>query len=167
MSTSSETQYNILLKEKANLENERDNTVNLLNKISETETALYADNGSTDKNNIQKVEKLKKLYYNQLKVTSNNLMMVDRQLRKDIEETSKSIKKYRTTLNNNNNLFKKYSDDIKNKMQLVATRDRMLQLSQERNIYKKKLIFVLFTIIIALLITIIFTYTNYSKFNKN
>jgi len=167
MSTSSETQYNNLLKEKANLENERNNTVNLLNQLSETETALYADNGSTDKNKVHKLEELKKHYYNQLKVTSNNLMMVDRQLRKDIEESSKSIKKYRTTLNNNNNLFKKYSDDIKNKMQLVATRDRMLQLSQERNIYKKKLIFVLFTIIIALLIAIIFTYTNYSKFNKN
>lgn len=167
MPTSSETQYNNLLKEKANLENEHDNTVNLLNKLSETETALYADNGSTNKNNIHKIEELKKLYSNQLKVTSDNLMMIDRELRKDIEETSKSIQKYRTTLNNNNNLFKKYSDDIKNKMQLVATRDRMLQLSQERNIYKKKLIFVLFTIIIALLIVIIFTYTNYSKFNKN
>lgn len=167
MSTSSTTQYNNLLKKRANLENERDIAVNNLNKISETETALYADNGSIDKNDIQRLEKLKKLYYNQLKVISNNLIMVDRQLRKDIEETSKSIKKYRTTLKNNNNLFKKYSDDIKNKMQLVATRDRMLQLSQERNIYKKKLIFVLFTIIIALLIAIIFTYTNYSKFNKN
>jgi Zn-dependent oligopeptidase len=167
MPTSSETQYNNLLKEKANLENEHDNTVNLLNQLSETETALYADNGSTNKNNIHKIEELKKLYSNQLKVTSDNLMMIDRELRKDIEETSKSIQKYRNTLNNNNNLFKKYSDDIKNKMQLVATRDRMLQLSQERNIYKKKLIFVLFTIIIALLIVIIFTYTNYSKFNKN
>lgn len=167
MSTSSETQYNNLLKEKANLENERDSTVNLLNQLSETETALYADNGSTNKNNIHKIEELKKLYSNQLKVTSDNLMMIDRELRKDIEETSKSIQKYRTTLTNNNNLFKKYSDDIKNKMQLVATRDRMLQLSQERNIYKKKLIFILFTIIISLLIIIIFTYTNYSKFNKN
>ena len=167
MSTSSETQYNNLLKKKANLENERDSTVNLLNQLSETETALYADNGSTNKNNIHKIEELKKLYSNQLKVTSDNLMMIDRELRKDIEETSKSIQKYRTTLNNNNNLFKKYSDDIKNKMQLVATRDRMLQLSQERNIYKKKLIFILFTIIISLLIIIIFTYTNYSKFNKN
>ena len=167
MSTSSKTQYNNLLKEKANLENERDSTVNLLNQLSETETALYADNGSTNKNNIHKIEELKKFYSNQLKITSDNLMMIDRELRKDIEETSKSIQKYRTTLNNNNNLFKKYSDDIKNKMQLVATRDRMLQLSQERNIYKKKLIFILFTIIISLLIIIIFTYTNYSKFNKN
>jgi hypothetical protein len=51
-------------------------------------------------------------------------------------------------------------------MQLVATRDRMLQLSQERNMYKKKVIYVLFSIVIALLVAIISAYTVYGKMAK-
>jgi hypothetical protein len=73
---------------------------------------------------------------------------------------------YRKTLMNNNSQFNKYSDDIKNNMQLVATRDRMLQISQERNIYKQKIIYVLISMIIALTVLVISGYTIYSKFKK-
>ena len=81
----------------------------------------------------------------------------------DIKNTNNEILNYRKTLDTNNNLFNKYSDDIQNKMQIVATRDRMLQLSQERNVYKKKIIYVLLSIIIALIISVIYSYNLFSK----
>jgi len=58
--------------------------------------------------------------------------------------------------------------DFDETLNLIATRDRMLQLSQERNIYKKKIIYLLFSIIIAILIItiLLFTIYNKKKYNK-
>lgn len=64
----------------------------------------------------------------------------------------------KTSLNDSEELLNRYTKDIKKKMNLIATRDRMLQLSQDRNVYKKKLIYVLFSILIAIFITIISFY---------
>jgi hypothetical protein len=102
------------------------------------------------------------------KLNEINKALQDAQVRtdNDIQITSNDIQNYKQTLLNNNLLFSKYSDDIKNKMQLVATRDRMLQISQERNVYKKKIIYVLLSMIIALIISVIFGYTVFSKLVK-
>ena len=102
------------------------------------------------------------------KLNEINKALQDAQVRtdNDIQITSNDIQNYKQTLLNNNLLFSKYSDDIKNKMQLVATRDRMLQISQERNVYKKKIIYVLLSMIIALIISVIFGYTIFSKLVK-
>ena len=103
------------------------------------------------------------------KLNEINKTLQDAQVRttNDIQTTNKTIQTYKQTLQNNNLLFNKYSDDIKNNMQLVATRDRMLQLSQERNVYKKKIIYVLLSIIIALIVFVISGYTISGKlFNK-
>ena len=103
------------------------------------------------------------------KLNEINKTLQDAQVRttNDIQTTNKTIQTYKQTLQNNNLLFNKYSDDIKNNMQLVATRDRMLQLSQEINVYKKKIIYVLLSIIIALIVFVISGYTISGKlFNK-
>ena len=103
------------------------------------------------------------------KLNEINKTLQDAQVRttNDIQTTNKTIQTYKQTLQNNNLLFNKYSDDIKNNMQLVATRDRMLQLSQERNVYKKKIIYVLLSMIIALIVFVISGYTISGKlFNK-
>jgi hypothetical protein len=96
---------------------------------------------------------------NDLQNANNNTLL-------DIDKTHTSIMDYRKTLMDNNSLFNKYSDDIKNNTQLVATRDRMLQISHERNVYKKKIIYVLISMIIALTVLVISGYTIYSKFKK-
>ena len=97
-----------------------------------------------------------------------NKALQDAQLKTDegIISTTNDIKNYKKTLLNNNLLYSQYSDAIKDKMQLVATRDRMLQISQERNAYKKKIIYVLVSIIIILLVSIIFGYTIFSNLSK-
>ena len=96
---------------------------------------------------------------------NNTIIELQKSATEDINKTAEDIENYKQTLKNNNNLFQKYTNDIQNKMQLVATRDRMLQLSQERNIYKKKVIYVLFSIIITLLIAVVSAYTFFGKKN--
>ena len=114
-------------------------------------------NTNINNNNNLQLEILKQRKINE------ELIKIQKQTTNSINDTATSINKYRQTLQNNNTLFTKYSKDIQDKMQLVATRDRMLQLSQERNIYKKKVIYVLFSIIITLLISIVSAYTFFGK----
>lgn len=110
--------------------------------------ADLSDNLIDVKKEVAKLEEIKE-----------KLLKTQEDTDKDIENVQKSIKDYTEKLNENNAFFAKYSDDINNKMQLVATRNRMIQLSQERNVYKKKIIYILFSIIIALLIAVISAYT--------
>ena len=55
------------------------------------------------------------------------------------------------------------AEEIANKKKLLETRNRMLQLSIERNVYKKKVIYTLFSIILAILIIVL---VSYSYFNR-
>lgn len=66
-------------------------------------------------------------------------------------------------LNDSDALLTTYTTDINSKMNLIATKDRMLQLSQDRNVYKKKVIYVLFSVLIAIFIAIISFYSIYNK----
>ena len=67
----------------------------------------------------------------ELNIINDDLQNANNNTLLDIDKTHTSIMDYRKTLMDNNSLFNKYSDDIKNNTQLVATRDRMLQISQE------------------------------------
>jgi len=55
------------------------------------------------------------------------------------------------------------SQEIEDKMKLLDTRNKMLQLSIDQNIYKKKVIYSLLSVIIALIVGMIFFYTFFSK----
>jgi uncharacterized protein (DUF3084 family) len=55
------------------------------------------------------------------------------------------------------------SQEIEDKIKLLDTRNKMLQLSIEQNIYKKKVIYSLLSVIIALIVGMIFFYTFFSK----
>ncbi len=58
---------------------------------------------------------------------------------------------------------KQQLEEIEEKNKLILTRSRMLQLSQEKNIYKKKIIYSLIAIIFLILIITLSTYVYYSK----
>ena len=136
--------------------------------ISEALSALLYDSSSiNNKDKIINFSEQLKTATDKLNNFNNDLIKIQLKTTNDIENTATSIKNYRETLKNNNNLFQKYSQDIQNKMQLVATRDRMLQLSQERNVYKKKVIYILFSIIITLLIIVVSIYTFFGKAQIN
>jgi peptidoglycan hydrolase CwlO-like protein len=94
----------------------------------------------------------------------NDISTINTQLNKIQTNIIQEITDHETKSYDNNNQLKLLQQNIKDKIELLSTRDRMLQLSQERNAYKKKLIFILFSIIIGLLIAII---SVYYIFNKN
>jgi len=101
-------------------------------------------------------------------IETNDIKRLE-ELNKEIEAQSSAIShstdaiqqetnELRNSLDNSEELLKRYTGDIKKKMNLIATRDRMLQVSQDRNVYKKKVIYVLFSILIAIFITIVAFY---------
>jgi predicted PurR-regulated permease PerM len=57
--------------------------------------------------------------------------------------------------------------EIEEKQKLVLTRSRMLQIAQERNNYKKKIIYSLIAAILAIFIITIFIYVFFTRRMKN
>jgi len=57
--------------------------------------------------------------------------------------------------------------EIEEKNKLILTRSRMLQLAQERNMYKKKIIYTMIAIIFFILILALSTYLFISKKTSN
>jgi len=155
-----ESDNDILLKT-TQMFNDKAAEVNYLNEA--LTSAVHDPNSVGQEQKIMDNSNKLKIATKQFEELNKYLMDIQVKTTKDIQNTAESIQNYRQTLKNNNNLFQKYSQDIQNKMQLVATRDRMLQLSQERNVYKKKVIYVLFSIIITLLIAVVSAYTFFGK----
>ena len=54
-------------------------------------------------------------------------------------------------------------NEIEEKEKLLLTRSRMLQIAQDRNAYKKKIIYTLLAIIFGLFILILFSYVSFSR----
>jgi hypothetical protein len=98
-----------------------------------------------------------------LEMAQNELTETHSKLQSQMSNLAKNIDRERQTLNMNQTAFKNYAKEVKKKLEVLATRDRMLQLSQERNVYSKKIIYVLYSIIITLIISIIAAYTYFSK----
>lgn len=69
----------------------------------------------------------------------------------------------------NNELEKKYLiqinqyKEIEDKEKLLLTRSRMLQISQDRNAYKKKIIYSLLTVVFAIFIVALVLYVLFAK----
>ena len=145
-------------------EDDYNRQLNIVNNLKKAKDALAHDPNSVAQE--AKLEEYQKKYseaIQKLNDINKTLQDIYQRTETDINETSESIKNYRDTLNDNQQLFDHYSNDIKSKMSLVATRDRMLQLSQERNVYKKKVIYVLISIVIALIIAVVASQTFYGK----
>jgi len=94
-----------------------------------------------------------------------------------IENIKQNIYQIQTKIDQQNTLVQKKSDildekqkqvygqsqEIDDKMRLLETRNKMLQLSIERNIYKKKVIYSLLSVILLLLIGILCFYAFFNK----
>ena len=53
--------------------------------------------------------------------------------------------------------------DLVQKQQLIKTRDRMLQIAMEKNIYKRKLIYVLISVILVIIVFMMLGYVAYRR----
>jgi predicted nucleic acid-binding Zn-ribbon protein len=138
-------------------------TLEDIEKIKILQDSLINEPSATNKETVKDFQEQYTEAIDKLNKINDNLKNTQKNIANDIKKTNNEIINYKSTLKTNNKLFNKYSDDIQNKMQIVATRDRMLQLSQERNVYKKKIIYVLLSIIIALIIAVIYSYNVFSK----
>ena len=148
------------------LQDEYEKQVSLVSDLDSARTALAHDSSSVDPSKMMDIQAKYKKAVDDLNKLNSELLKVQQETENSIKNTSSSIDEYRKTLHNNQKLFKKYNEDIQKKTHVVATRDRMLQLSQERNIYKKKIIYVLFSIIIALFVGVLVSYSFYRKMSK-
>ena len=150
-----------------NLANEHIDKTEKNSIIKQALDALIHDPSSI--NQIDKIIELQnqsKKYNDDLQELHKNMKNEQLNTENEIQSTNKKLKDYLKTIENNSILYNNYSDNIENNRQLVATRDRMLQISQERNIYKKKIIYILLTIIIGIIIFLISGYTIYDKLIK-
>jgi len=81
------------------------------------------------------------------------------------EQTSEIEKKARILEDKQKQIFGQ-SKEIEEKVKLLDTRNRMLQLSIDRNIYKKKLIYSLLAVIIGLVVLMLFFYSYFNNVMK-
>lgn len=81
----------------------------------------------------------------------------------DLERQSKEINEKENEINKKNEQIYGQSEQIESKKRLMETRNRMLQLSIEKNRYKKKVIWTLLAFVIAILAIMLFTYAILNK----
>lgn len=74
-----------------------------------------------------------------------------------IEDANRQIKQYSV-------LSKNISKELENKKKLIASRERMLQISQEKNIYKEKIIYSYIYLVSTILVLLIVSYYYFKLF---
>jgi len=74
-----------------------------------------------------------------------------------------SITNKNSIIQNKQNIELNQLKEIEDKEKLLLTRSRMLQVAQERNSYKKKIIYTLLAIIFGLFILILFIYVLFTR----
>lgn len=92
----------------------------------------------------------------------NNILMTQAQ----IDEQTSEIEKKTLNLEEKQKQVYGQSKEIEEKTKLLETRNRMLQLSIDRNIYKKKLIYSLLAVIIAMVVAMLFFYSYFNNIMK-
>lgn len=87
-----------------------------------------------------------------------------------ISNNIKAQSAYLNDINNKNNLLRDKQEiqlnqlkEIEEKEKLLLTRSRMLQISQDRNSYKKKIIYTLIAIIFGIFILILVVYVLFTR----
>lgn len=87
-----------------------------------------------------------------------------------IETNLQSQSNYMSNINQKNNVILDKQEiqlnqlkEIEDKEKLLLTRSRMLQIAQDRNSYKKKIIYTLLAIIFGLFILILFIYVLFTR----
>ncbi len=92
------------------------------------------------------------------------------QLKNNIVQQENNIQKMENVIDDKNKELRlkiqrsmMQEKEIEYKKKLIATRNRMLQLSQEKNIYKTKVIYTLLAITILVVSVMLALYINFSK----
>lgn len=119
-----------------------------INKKCDDKTNLIK-NYINDENELKDIDIKSKNIHNELEKQINNLIVED-----------ESIDKYIDSLDDTTKQINDDQDDLNDR---IKTRSRMINVLEEKNIYKQKVIFTLVSLIFFLIIMIIFVYVFLSK----
>ena len=106
--------------------------------------------------NQDKGKWVNKIDYNYIKNEINNQKSI-------INETSDQIEKKAEALEEKQKQVYGQTKEIEDKMRLLETRDKMRELSIDRNLYKNKVIYSLFSVVLAFVIIMIGLYAFFNK----
>ena len=94
-----------------------------------------------------------------IEVMNDNIIALKSQtinLQENIEKTKIDPEKMFNELKEKESILEKNKEIIRNKMKILEGRNRMLQISMDKNIFYKKVVYVILSIVIALIIVILF-----------
>jgi hypothetical protein len=121
----------------------------------------YADVKQRDDNEMSQ-------YFSQIQENLSN---------QDVDELKNMIQQQKGNIDSLSDKIKEKDEELRQKMErsvlqqreidykkkLITTRNRMLELSQEKNIYKTKVIYTLFATVLAITIFLLATYVYYKR----
>lgn len=99
----------------------------------------------------------------QLQQMKSNLMTQISQYKANISRQQTVINNKESELHEKMERAKKQKEEIEYKKNLISTRNRMLQLSQEKNIYKQKVIYSLIAVIIFITLMMLVLYVRFNQ----
>jgi hypothetical protein len=142
---------------------------NTLNDIIDNIKDKDSDSNSGTKNEAEALNKLNDIITYIKSIQSSEIEDSKRasinNLQENIKNTTQTIQDRETEIMNKIERTKLQEREIEDKKKLIETRNRMLQISQEKNIYKKKIIYTLISIIIAISLMIIVGYSFFNRHN--
>ena len=100
---------------------------------------------------------------NELSVKREQLMNSLKESHHEIETQQSELNNLREEIKNKELRAKQQEYTIKNKETLINTRNRMLQISQEKNVYRKKVIYTLLALIVFVILIILISLTFFKK----
>jgi len=96
---------------------------------------------------------------NAIDVMNDNIVALKSQtinLQENIEKTKIDPEQIFNELREKKIIYDKNREIIKDKMKILEGRNRMLQISMDKNIFSKKVIYVLLTIVISIILIVLF-----------
>jgi chromosome segregation ATPase len=139
-----------------NLKNQCTNQIAVINSLIENREQTP---DRTFQNEI--VEAQKKL--NDLEIQSSLTQEEIDKINEIIEKQDIDINEANSSLLNKKTQLEQMNSHIHDKIKLIETRNRMLQVSIEKNNYKKKVIYTLISVIIAIIIIMLVAYVYFNK----
>lgn len=100
---------------------------------------------------------------NELSIKREQLMNSLKESHQEIETQQSELNNLREEIKNKELRAKQQEYTIKNKETLINTRNRMLQISQEKNVYRKKVIYTLLALIVFVILIILISLTFFKK----
>lgn len=119
---------------------------------------MQQKNGAQSQQQSQNLDQMYATIKKNLDNESATLQKMIDDNRKKIAEKEREISSREGQIRTKEEIIEEHRQSVEDQKALLQVRDRMLQLSQEKNIYKQKVIYALLTLIIAVFLIMIVGY---------